>query len=178
MVWVSGIGQQRFPVHAFTDLLLNDSEALEAWKITPSISAGPPHKLQSFGLLKTIGNQKDIFSDDVPVMKLTHRISTSSTDRSCETLLDRIITRYAFTMPVDRNFNTDAKQPKEHLPFASLSISTNNLEDHIRADALESLLRLNNVVPQIMFDCHKKLDTVEKSYSIFLSGCYYQDDDY
>jgi len=111
-------------------------------------------------------------------MKLTHRISTSSIDRSCETLLDRMITRYAFAMPVDRNFTTEAKQPKKHLPFASLSISTNNLEDHIRADALERLLRLNTVVPQIMFDRDKELDTVEKSYSSFLSGCYYQDNDY
>lgn len=156
--------------HAFTDLLLTDSEALAAWKLTPSIAAGPCHRLQAFGLLEEINNPTELLSDDVPVMKLTYRIPPVRRDENYESLLERILSLYPPTLSADDHTSDEDVVEKDHLPFVTLSISTNNLGDHIQAAALERLLALHKVDFQKSFDRDKELDMVEKPYSMVLSG--------
>lgn len=164
--------------HAFTELLLADSEALAQWKLTPLLSANACHKFQSYGLLREIENATELFSDDVPVMKLTHRVTTTGHSGAYETLLERILMLYPSTTCVDEHSFDEVVPEKPQLPFATLSISTNNVGDHIQAAAIERLLLLHNVDVRRSFDRDNELDMVEDPHSIVLSGWFKHGDDH
>jgi hypothetical protein len=134
--------------HQFGELCAIDREAFRAWQNTPRISADGPHALQHVGLYEDYEAAKSRIDWTTPVFKLTYRLDT---DRlSPNSLVGRLL---GLTGGADR----DASQPPPGAaagtpPVGLLSLSTENLGDHIQILAGEALLRRAGFEPSFLVD--------------------------
>ena len=187
--------------HQFDELCAIDPEARAAWECVPRITADGPHALQAGGLMyqpaSTAGGQIDW---TIPVFKLTHRVDADLYQPGC--LLHHLLHR--FELPDGAACGTRAgvrlsaknvlrtmwhrfKGSADVRPitqgghsrparFAGLSVSTENLGDHIQIIAANRLLDRLGVVPEFLVDRDDevaslaRLNELQEPAAIVLNG--------
>ncbi len=137
--------------HLFRDMCRPGQPAAEEWSRVPRVSADGPHALQFGGRMYRQADEAFESIDwTTPVFKLTHRLTTGSVSRG--SLLEHLLKR-------DTECAHEAATPLTVPPseeavrtFASLSVSTENLGDHIQIIAGLRLLSRLSIAPTLFVD--------------------------
>ncbi len=138
----------------FRDVCESDPQAAEEWSRVPKVSAHGPHALQAAGrMFRPAEEVFDLIDWATPVFKLTHRLPEDGWKAG--SLLDYLLTRDDERL-VGRELKPDGAHitPGRTVPksFASLSVSTENLGDHIQIIAGLRLLARLGVEPARFID--------------------------
>ena len=117
-----------------------DPQIARLWERVPKISADGPHRIQQLGMLSDASETATAVDWSTPCFKLTYRYDEAAARGDC--LLRRVI-EMDDTVPWDEGRReagpTLARDPST---FVSLSVSTENLGDHIQIlSGLELLAR-------------------------------------
>lgn len=164
--------------HLFRELCAADRAAAEAWARVPKVSADGPHALQADARMFYPADEVLTSIDwDTPVFKLTHRLPAEGLQPG--SLLDSLMANHA----KDRAAPEITPQMAQALPqravpksFASLSVSTENLGDHIQILAGLRLLARLGVKPTRLIDRDNEirsapgLDQEDGPVGILLNG--------
>jgi len=136
--------------YLFEDLCLSNSRFNQEWQKVPKISADIPHRAQTLGLAnEDLSSLELIQAEESPVLKLTHRHEQSLLERDC--LLSWLIKGLPDpALPKPPLITASLPNDSPHL--ASLSVSTENLGDHIQIHACELLSKRLWNVPSIAID--------------------------
>lgn len=148
----------------------------ETWQAVPKISADEPHKILFSGLATPAGPSIDLDSDATPCFKLTHRCDADAAGPN--SLLRRLIgsRRDQDEAPEPRASNNLARSPA----FASLSVSTENLGDHVQILAADALLDRFGFFPGPRFDRDFELATapgLDGERVVLMHGWFKRDSD-
>ena len=148
------------------------------WERIPKISADGPHRIQHLGMLSDAATTAPAVNWSTPCFKLTYRYDQAAAGPDC--LLRRLI-------GLDDAPPRNEERPGEEAPardpsdLASLSVSTENLGDHIQAQlaGLELLARFG-LSPRIALDRDFELRSApgldpERSHPILLNGWFKRD---
>ncbi len=147
------------------------------WERVPKISADGPHRIQHLGMLSDAATTAPAVDWSTPCFKLTYRYDQAAAGPDC--LLRRLI-------GLDDAPPRNEERPGEEAPardpsdLASLSVSTENLGDHIQAQAGLELLARFGLSPRIALDRDFELRSApgldpERSHPILLNGWFKRD---
>jgi len=147
------------------------------WERVPKISADGPHRIQHLGMLSDAATTAPAVDRSTPCFKLTYRYDQAAAGPDC--LLRRPI-------GLDDAPPRNEERPGEGAPardpsdLASLSVSTENLGDHIQAQAGLELLARFGLSPRIALDRDFELRSApgldpERSHPILLNGWFKRD---
>ena len=162
--------------HLFREACATDRRAREAWSRVPKVSAAGPHALQADGLLfRPAAEVIPLIDLSTPVFKLTHRLPAEASKPGH--VLDSLVTsddrggQERKAQVIQATAGLEA--PKS---FASLSVSTENLGDHIQIIAGLRLLAGLGITPTHYIDRDNEirsaptLDDVGGPVGILLNG--------
>ena len=123
--------------HLFRELLAKDPNFAAAWEKVPKISADGPHSLQREDrMYRPIPEVSDEIDFSAPVFKLTHRLKA---ERAPGSFVEQL------TSAPRRSSDSTAHEVRDDAgpaldQFASLSVTTDNVGDHIQIIAADRLL--------------------------------------
>ncbi len=125
--------------YLFEDLCISNSKFNQAWEKVPKLSADIPHRAQTVGLANESHSSLELIkAEESPVLKLTHRHEPALLERNCllswliKGLPDPVLPKPQLITPSLRN---------DSPLLASLSVSTENLGDHIQIHACKILTK-------------------------------------
>lgn len=164
--------------HLFGAMCEEDLAAKEAWSRAPKISADGPHALQFDDLMyQPAAEALTALDQTTPVFKLVHDPPEDRRKPGC--LLDHVLGIHAgdriLDTPVRQTGSVGAEAPPPQR-FASLSVSTENLGDHIQIISGLRLLSRLGVAPERYIDRDNEiasapgLDEEEAPVGILLNG--------
>jgi hypothetical protein len=136
--------------HLFDDLCQSSGAFRQMWDRVPKISADGPHRAQELGL--DCGEDQaleQIRAEASPVLKLTHRHDPALLERDC--LLSWLIKGLPAPL-LPSTPASPASQPCDQPELAGLSVSTENLGDHIQILACNQLTQRLWDAPSIHID--------------------------
>lgn len=134
----------------FRELCESDADADASWSRVPKISADGPHSVQAGDrMYRPADEVRDAVDWTSPVFKLTYRLQPDRLQPDC--LLDRLLARTTDSPPAGPPSPRPAAVacPRR---FASLSVSTENLGDHIQIQAGLRLLSALGISPALSID--------------------------
>ncbi len=136
--------------HLFDDLCQSSGAFRQGWESVPKISADLPHRAQELGLDNTnYQSLERIRSEGSPVLKLTHRHDAGLLERDC--LLSWLLRGLPEPL-LPSTAACAASQTSDQAKLASLSVSTENLGDHIQILACNQLTQRLWEAPSIDID--------------------------
>jgi Capsular polysaccharide synthesis protein len=159
--------------YLFADLCKSDPQFNEQWNLVPKISAIDPHRFQSIGLLEDRDEviEKALISPPA-VSKLTYRYNeTARNDKSLATKLMQ-----DFPGPFLPKSTANKVGIVNLKPIASLSVSTQNLGDHMQILAARRLIERASRRPCLYADRDNDilscstLPTAYGPYPILING--------
>ena len=128
-----------------------DPQLAGLWQRVPKISADGPHRFQHLGMLSAAPETAVEVDWSTPVFKLTYRYDQAAAGPDC--LLRRLIGPGEPSGPSEEVAGMAAAQDSPSLPsLASLSVSTENLGDHIQILSGLDVLSRFGLSPQIYLD--------------------------
>lgn len=147
------------------------------WERVPKISADGPHHIQGLGMLSDAAQTEAAVDWSTPCFKLTHRYDHAAAGPDC--LLRRLIGP-SDAPPRDEERQGSEAPAGDTPALASLSVSTENLGDHIQAQAGLELLARFGLSPRIFLDRDFELRSApgldsERSHPILLNGWFKRD---
>jgi hypothetical protein len=148
------------------------------WDRVPKISADGPHRIQQLGLLSDASKTAAAVDWSTPCFKLTHRYDESAAGPDC---LLRYLIGFDRTAPRDEDqLAKEAPLARDPSAFVSLSVSTENLGDHIQIQSGLELLGRFGLSPRIHLDRDFGLRSAPgleagRSYPILLNGWFKRD---
>lgn len=146
--------------YLFRDLCEDDGSFAAAWGSVKKISALGPHSLQAAGLCRPENDVADDIDWLAPVFKLTHRIEQERVLPG--TLLHGLLHRVP-TKNVESASGSNAFKKQDRGDcFASLSVNTDNVGDHIQIIGCNALLKRFGVVPNVWIDRDDEIRSVSK----------------
>ncbi|MDX3901012.1 MAG: capsular polysaccharide synthesis protein [Sphingobium sp.] len=137
-----------FWVHnLFGQLLANDPQVAATWARVRRHSAMPPHQIQDLGMLTSATEAAHLVDWSLPLFKLTYRYPEGEAAADC--LLYHLIGApdAAQTPPPAP---TPPSPPTR--PVAAISVSTENLGDHVQIIAAQRLLARYGLAPDLHVD--------------------------
>jgi hypothetical protein len=144
----------------FASLCESNYDVKQAWDRVPKYSANSSHRAQVLGL----DNDDDeafaeLESESSPVLKLTHRIDSALLERDC--LLSRLLRGLPEPLlPLSKSIQQSSHEFGDH-QIAGLTVSTENLGDHIQLSAANSLLRRLWSSPSVFVDRDHQIASLE-----------------
>jgi hypothetical protein len=160
----------------FRDLCSADPKAAEAWAAVPPISADGPHALQAY-LYEEMAVALREVDWNTPVFKLTHRLRPGAAPKN--STLEAILEDFHHDGATPANTPAPVVATAASVPptsFAALSVSTENLGDHIQILAGTRLLSRLGIEPTRLIDRDDEirsapgLDQQEGTVGILLNG--------
>ncbi len=140
--------------HLFRELCADDPLAAEAWERVPKVVADGPHALQSDEFMfQPAPDEPSSIDWSTPVFKLTYRLPEEGWAPG--SLLDALLTQDDEDRATEKPTPTIADTARADVAptsFASLSVSTDNLGDHIQVIAGLGLLARLGVEPRRLID--------------------------
>lgn len=132
--------------HLFRDLLTRDADFAQSWDRVPKISADGPHSLQHEDrMYRPLAEAAARVDWSAPLFKLTHRLKN---DMHPESFLSNLVRGSPGPRPVQ-----EQRSPAPRVPhFAGLSVTTDNLGDHLQIIAADRLLGRLGLEPEFRVD--------------------------
>ena len=146
--------------HLFASLCASNVDVKQRWDRVPKCSAIPPHRAQALGLDHDhVEALTELENESSPVLKLTHRIDPALFERDC--LLSRLLA--GLPKPLLPLSHSTQQSSYESVDFeiAGLTVSTENLGDHIQINSANSLLRRLWGSPSVFFDRDYQIASLE-----------------
>ena len=145
----------------FDELCIADDAVKQCWSRVCKFSAVVPHRAQSLGLDND--NEAaiaELLNESSPVLKLSHRVDLALLERDC--LLSRLLRdlpKPSLPAPLQIQGNSDSE-------IAGLTVSTENIGDHIQIYAANSLLHRLWCLPSLLIDRDYQLATPQSCQSV------------
>lgn len=161
----------------FQSICEAEPRVAQAWERVPKISADGPHRIQALGMLSDAAQTAAAVDWSTPCFKLTYRYDQAAAGPDC--LLRRLIGSHD-TSPRDEEPPGTEVPARDPSDLASLSLSTENLGDHIQTQAGLELLARFGLSPRIYLDRDFELRSApgldgEHSHPILLNGWFKRD---
>ena len=148
----------------FDELCVVDAAVRQCWERVYKFSAVIPHRARSLGLDNDDEAAiAELFDESSPVLKLSYRVDSSLLERDC--LLSRLLRGLPKpSLPAPLQIQGNAHESDHEI--AGLTVSTENIGDHVQIFAANSLLRKLWHLPSQLIDRDDQIATLEGCQSV------------